>query len=334
MIQEGALAALHPQSQAYLRQAAEWWTARGLPPIYRLTPAAAREAVADFRREFAAPLAPMDLVEDHELEARSGARRVRIFRPWTAHEEALPVVLYFHGGGYVVGGIEESEHEARRLATILPALVVSASYRLGPEHPFPAAVEDGYDALLWAAHNAGRYGGDMRRLVVGGTSAGGGLAAAVTRLAVRENGPRIALNYLFCPWLDLTFGEPSVTVFGAGYGLDRDELEWFARGYLGATAGAADPLISPALHPVPAQMPPTIILAAECDPLVDEAKTYTRRLEEAGAPVMLYPAPGMIHAFNTLVHLIPEGERHLKPVEAAMRRLIREGGAPDRDAQA
>ncbi|HET8728454.1 MAG TPA: alpha/beta hydrolase [Alphaproteobacteria bacterium] len=320
----GSLAMLHPQVEAYLQAAADWWAARDLPPSHRLPPARAREVRSELLRHFPPPFEPMEAVEDHELQARSGPRRVRIFKPATGHGGPLPVALYFHGGGYVLGSIEDSEAEARRLAARLPALVVSASYRLGPEHPFPAAIEDGYDALLWLAHNAGRYGGDPRRLMVGGTSAGAGVAAAVTRLAVVENGPVIALDYLFCPWLDLTLRERSVDAFAQGYNLDREKLEWFATCYLGSKAEAADPLISPARHPAPSGMPPTVILAAECDPLADEARTYAGRLEAAGTPVMLYAGPGMIHGFNELTHVIPEGERHLKPAEAAIRRMIRE----------
>lgn len=316
---------LHPQAEAYLKQTAEWWTERDLPPLNRMTPPRAREAFAAKLASLPAPIEPMDLVEDHEIPARSGPRHVRILRPATGREGPLPVALYFHGGGYVVGDVDVYEGEARRIAARLPALVISASYRLAPEHPFPAAIEDAYDALLWTAHNAGRYGGDSRRLMVGGTSAGAGLAAAATRLAVLDNGPPIALSYLLCPWLDLSLREPSVDAFGRGYGLDLDELQWFATSYVGTRGEVADPLISPALHPAPPGMPPTVILAAECDPLRDEATTYAERLDAAGAVVVHAVAPGMPHAFNARVHAMPEGERHLKPVEAAIRRLIRDG---------
>src|SRR5690606_33520635 len=115
-------------------------------------------------------------------------------------------------------------------------------YRLAPEHPFPAAVEDGYDALLWLAHHAAECGADPARLMVGGTSAGGGLAAAVVRLAATGGGPRIALMYLLCPWLDMTLTEPSVAEFGRGFGLDQEELEWYAEAYLGQSGRAEDPL--------------------------------------------------------------------------------------------
>lgn len=317
---------MHPQAEAYLDQVAEWWTANDLPAIHRMQAPRAREVYSRLSRELALPREPMELAEDHEIQARSGPLRVRILRPATGREGPLPVALYFHGGGYVIGGIDEGEHEARRIAARMPAVVVAASYRLAPEHPFPAAVEDAYDALVWTAHNARRYGGDPGRLMVGGCSAGGGVAAAATRLAVRENGPVVALLYLLCPWLDLTLREPSVSAFAAGHGLDYDELQWFATLYLGTMAEAADPLISPALHPPPPGMPPTVILAAECDPLRDEAQTFAERLEAAGATVVHHVAPGMIHGFNTITHFIPEGERYLKPVEAAMRRLIRGDG--------
>ncbi|MEO3434271.1 alpha/beta hydrolase [Inquilinus sp. CAU 1745] len=314
---------LHPESLAYVKAVDAWLAERSLPPLHRMGPAKAREIAHEVILEDRPPLEPVDWVEDHMVPARSGPRRVRIVKPRTAHGCPLPVALYFHGGGYVIGGIDESEHEARRLAQRLPALVVSASYRLAPEHPFPAAVEDGYDALMWIAHHAHAYGGDARRIMVGGCSAGAGLAAAVTRLSVTENGPPVALNYLLCPWLDLTLDEPSVDEHAEGTNLTREELDWFARCYLGTTGQPGDPLISPSLHAVPRGMPPTVILAAECDPLRDEAARYAEALRDAGTEVVHHVAPGMIHGFNMLLHAIPEGDRHVKQAEAAIRRLAR-----------
>ncbi len=311
---------LHPDSVAFLEQVAEWraengydtWDVMGVETSRR----ALHEAVAAGRP----PMADMARVEDQVIPARSGPRPCRIFTPRA--QGPLPVVLYFHGGGYVIGGIDESEHEVRRIAETTPAIVVSASYRMAPEHRLPAAVEDGWDALTWVVETAASLGGDPARLLVGGTSAGGGLTAAVCRMAAERGGPEVALAFLLCPWLDLTLTRPSVTEFATGYGLDRSELDWFTDCVLGPHGPADDPLVSPVLHAIPPGTPPTYVLVAECDPLRDEALAYAEMLEAAGLLAGLHVAPGFLHAFNVNTHLVPAGEAHLAAWEEAMRKAV------------
>ncbi len=312
---------LHPEAAAYLRDVEAWGAAQDLPPTPELGPERAREVLRTLIAELDPPMAPMALVEDRVIAARGGPLPIRLFRPPAAPEAKLPAILYFHGGGFVLGGIDESEHEARRIAARTPALVVSVGYRLAPEHRFPAAIEDGYDALLWLTHHAAAFGADRRRLAVGGTSAGGSLAAAVARLAVRCHGPRVKQIYLICPWLDLTLSRRSVAEYGSGHGVDRDDLEWFASCYLGPDGRADDPLVSPALHPAPPGLPPAVILAAECDPLHDEARLWADRLRAVGGRASFHEAPGMIHAFSLLTHVIPAAEPYLEPLDEALRRV-------------
>jgi acetyl esterase len=313
---------LHPDCAAYLKQSAEWFAAEQLPPFWEMPAAQARQVFRDSILASKAPLAPMHGVEDHEVPARGGPRPVRILRPQTEGTAPLPAMLYIHSGGYVIGGIDESEQEARRFAARTPALVVSMSYRLAPEHRMPAAADDAWDMLTWVAANAAALGADPARLIVGGCCAGGGLTAILSRLAAARGGPRIALAVLLCPWLDLTMSQPSVSRYARGYDLDREFLDWFVAASVGPSGDARDPLASPFLHPVPKDHPPTIILAAECDPLVDEAKVYARRLQEAGVPVTVIEAPGMIHAFNEITHLIPAGAPLLDPLHAAVGRFL------------
>jgi acetyl esterase len=310
---------LHPECEAYLKAVARWKDDTGFRHWSEIGAVRAKALFREMKMSRMPPLPPMAVTADHVIQGRAGERRIRILRPEGQVGATLPVALYFHGGGYVLGGIDESEDEARRLAATTPALVISASYRLGPEHPFPAAVDDAYDALLWAAHQAAQYGGDPRRLMVGGTSAGGGLAAAVSRLATTENGPRIALTYLMCPWLDMTLGQHSVMDYAFGYGLERPDLDWYIDCYMGGEGRGDHPLASPVLHPIPPRLPRTVILAAECDPLRDEARLYARKLKEAGIPVGYSLAPGMIHGFNAMTHILPSALPMLAPVEEAMR---------------
>lgn len=316
---------LHPEAERYLADVAAWAAANGIASWPELGARRAREVFRDARVAMRPPLPEVDLAEDRRIEARSGPLKVRVIRPKGAGASRLPLIVYFHGGGYVVGGIDESEDEARRLAMTTPAVVISASYRLAPDDPFPAAVDDAYDAFLWASHRAGELDADPRRLVVAGTSAGGGLAAAVAHLAAVENGPRIAGMLLLCPWLDLTLKRPSVSEFAIGYGLDRSELVWYAESYLGNEGAADHPLVSPLLHPIPARLPPAVILAAECDPLRDDARDFAAALRKTGVDVDLTVAPGMVHAFNVLTHFMPAGRAYLRPVEEALQRLLTRG---------
>ena len=309
---------LHPDSVAFLEALAEWRAENGYSTWDVMGAECSRPVIREAIAASRPPMAEMARVEDRTIPARSGPRPCRIFTP--PADGPLPVVLYFHGGGYVIGGIDESEHEARRIAATTPAVVVSASYRMGPEHPFPAAVEDGWDALSWVVENAAALGGDPGRLMVGGTSAGGGLTAAVCRLAAERGGLEIALAYLLCPWLDLTMTRPSVEEFATGFGLDRAELDWFTECYLGPEGKPDDPLVSPVLHDIPPGMPATFVLVAECDPLRDEALAYADSLEAAGVLAGLHVAPGFLHAFNVNTHLVPASEGHLAPWDEAMRR--------------
>jgi len=313
---------LHPDCAEYLKKSAEWMAAENLPPFWEMPAAQARQVFRDSILAGKAPLAPMQSIQDRVVSTRGGPRPVRILRPRTDGKALLPAMLYIHSGGYVIGGIDESEQEARRFAARTPAVVVSMSYRLAPEHQLPAAADDAWDVLAWVAANAAALGADPARLIVGGCSAGGGLTAIMSRLAAERGGPRIALAVLLCPWLDLTMSQTSVSRYARGYDLDREFLDWFVAAYAGSSGDAHDPLASPLLHPVPKGHAPAVILAAECDPLFDEAKLYAARLREAGVPVTVVEAPGMIHAFNEITHLIPAGEPLLDPLHAAVGRVL------------
>jgi acetyl esterase len=311
---------LHPEAAAYLAMVEDWRRRNDVPPWHRLGPPRARQLYRACSLALRPPLEDMERVETRTIPARSGPRPIRLLRP-RAPAGPLPVMLFLHGGGFVLGGLDEGEAEARGLAARTPALVVQLAYRLAPESPFPAALEDACDALLWITHHAAAHGGDATRLVVAGSGAGGGLAAAVCRLAASEGRPRVALCVLLCPWLDLTLGQASVREFAHGFGLDAEDLAWFAASYLGDDADAGDPLLSPALAAAPPGLAPTFLLAAECDPLRDETRRYAGRLKDAGVPLDYALALNMPHAFTAVPHLIPSGAACLNGLDRLLARV-------------
>jgi acetyl esterase len=240
---------------------------------------------------------PRDVtVTDRFADTDIGARAVRLYRPATASGRPLPVVVNFHGGGGTLGNLDQSDWLCAQVAARVGALVVSVDYRLAPEHPFPAARDDGYAALTWVAGHAADLGARPDRLAVMGDSAGGGLAAAVCLLA-REAGPAIDAQVLLYPALDLTFTRPSVARFAAGPVLTRADMEVFRAHYLGTEGDATDPACSPLLAPDLAGLPPTLVITAAIDPLHDDGADYARRLAEAGVAVRHTDHARAVHGF-------------------------------------
>ena len=288
---------LHPDAVAFAERTAARYAAEGVdttPPLSIET----RRHLARVSLAVRAPVEwpPLAEIRDVTVPTRGGPRAARVFRPDAPGP--LPVILYFHGGGYVAGGISENSPEAHRLAFAQPALVVSFSYRLAPEHPYPAGVEDGVDALGWLATHAASLGGDPARIAVAGSSAGAGLAAAVIRRALAQAGPPVRLAILLSPWLDVFQDSASARTYATGFGLEKAALDEMRDLYLAGRTPPDDPHVSPARHPLPAGWPPTVLLAAECDPLSDDARTFAGRLAAAGVDHVLRFGEGMPHIFH------------------------------------
>jgi acetyl esterase len=241
-------------------------------------------------------LAPVRSVEDSTIPGPASELPIRIYRPDV--DGAVPTMAFFHGGGYVIGDIETHDDQARLICRDVGIVVVSVDYRLAPEHKFPAGFEDCLAATHWVADNVASLGGDPAKIVVGGDSAGGNLAAAIA-LATRETGPKVAAQFLIYPGVDFVDDAdyPSRIDNAEGYYLTADEMVWFAGHYLAADTDALDPRASPIHAPDLAGAPPAVIGTAEFDPLRDEGEAYAKALADAGVDVSLARYDGMIHGF-------------------------------------
>jgi acetyl esterase len=239
-------------------------------------------------------LAPVRSTEDGTIPGPAGDIPMRLYRPDI--DAPVPTMVFFHGGGFVLGDLDTHDDQARRICHDVGAVVVSVDYRLAPEHPFPAAFEDCLAATRWAGQRLDSLGGDSR-FVVGGDSAGGNLAAAVA-LATRSEAPALTAQFLVYPVVDFTHEAPhaSRTEHAEGRLLTAADMEWFHECYLPDDADPLDPRLSP-LHADVAGAPPAVIGTAEYDPLRDEGNAYAKALADAGVEVRLHQFSGLIHGF-------------------------------------
>lgn len=305
---------LDPQARGLLDMIA----AAGSPPMWAQTPDEARAGYAGLSA-VAGP--PTDVVpsEDRTVPGPAGEIPVRVYRP--SADGPLAVVVYFHGGGWVIGDLETHDAICHRLAAAVPAVVVSVDYRLAPEHPFPAAVHDCDAATRWVADHATELGGDPDRLAVAGDSAGGNLAAVVARHARDVGGPSIAFQLLVYPGTDLTGSMPSHVENGTGYLLDSETMTFFLGSYL-AGGDPRDPDASPLFAEDLSGLPPALVVTAEFDPLRDEGEAYAERLREAGVPVTATRYDGMIHGFYGLDNLFDAAVRATDETATALREAL------------
>ena len=295
-----------PQCAEVVRRVAAW----GAP---------ARPSVAEWRalerrrfREFAAAPEPVASVRDTAVPAPGGPVPVRVYRP--AGHEPAGTFVWLHGGGWVVGSPALCDDQARALANASACVVASVDYRLAPEHPFPDGLEDCLAVVRWAA--AEGAGPAPARLVVGGDSAGGNLAAAVTLLAREAGAPAIDLQVLVHPALDRDAETPSGRRFAEGYGLTADAMRAFWDRYARATA---DPLVSPLRAATLEGLPPALVVTAGCDILRDEGEEYARRLGDAGVPVTLRRYEGMMHGFLAHAGVVNGARAAFDDIGAAIR---------------
>lgn len=302
---------LDPQAKQLLDQMA----AMGTPPLDSLPVPEARLLMDSMRGLMGDP-EPIAHVAEQTIPVADGTIPARLYRP--AADAPLPLLVYFHGGGWVLGGLESHDGVCRSLANQAGCAVLSIDYRLAPEHRYPTAAEDCYAALLWAAGHAAELGADPTRLAVGGDSAGGNLSAVVAILARDRKGPRLRFQLLIYPVTDHGYDTPSYVENADGYFLTRSAMVWFWNHYLGDAAGT-DPLASPLRCPDLQGLPPALVVTAEYDPLRDEGEAYAKRLREAGVPTTLTRYHGMIHGFFTMGPLLDQGKRAVEESATALR---------------
>jgi acetyl esterase len=305
---------LDPQARMLLDQL----EALGGPPLSQQTPEEARAGFAALAAVAGPPEDPVP-TEDRSIPGPSGEIPVRIYRPES--DRPLPVVVYFHGGGWVIGDISSHDTTCQRLASGVPAIVVSVDYRLAPEHRFPAAVDDCDVATSWVSTHATEFGGDPARLAVAGDSAGGNLAAVVALHARDADGPAIAFQLLIYPGTDMTRSLPSHTENGTGYLLDSDTIGWFMDNYL-ADADPRHPDASPLFAEDLSGLPPALVVTAEFDPLRDEGEAYAERLRQAGGRVTTSRYNGMIHGFYGLDSVFDAAKRATGETVEALREAL------------
>ena len=308
---------LHPQIEKVL----ETMATLNLRAIEASTPEEARaqmEATAASRK--AEPL-PVARVENRTIPGPAGQIPVRIY--WPNAVGTRPAIVYYHGGGHVIGSLDTHDLVARNLCGGAEAVVVSVDYRMGPEHRFPAAVEDSFAALEWAHANAASLGADPERLGVHGDSAGANLAAVVAIIARDRGGPKLRLQSLVYPVADFRMGSESYKKYATGCGvLTADAMRWFRGHYLRTMDDASDWRASPVLTPDLKGVAPAIVIAAECDVLHDEGLEYGERLEAAGVPVERHEYAGMIHAFFGMMPAVDDAMNAQRAVWAAFKRAF------------
>jgi acetyl esterase len=302
----------HPQVQTIL----DGLAAADGPELKDMSPQQARAMYRTL--VLLAASAEVARVEDRTISGPGGDVALRVYWPTAPAGDPPGVLVWFHGGGWVIGDLESADPTARRLAEGAGVVVVSVDYRLSPEHPAPAAIDDAVAALSWTAAHAEELGVDPSRLAVGGDSAGGNLAALLCQRARAAGGPAIAFQLLVYPVTDLTQRHPSYEENAEGYLLTRDAMTWFIGHHLDGI-DPADPLVSP-LHADSLEgLPPALVITAEYDPLRDEGEAYAARLRDAGVPVEAVRYDGQIHGFLAMDSVLDDAKLALDRAAGALR---------------
>jgi acetyl esterase len=312
--------ALEQEAQAVI----DLTIAAGRPLYHTLSPEAARQLFRETRAAVQPRPPEMAIVKDLTADGPHGPIPLRLYRPLgVAATTLLPALVYYHGGGWVIGDLDTHDVVCRQLAEQSGVAVLSVDYRLAPEHKFPAAVDDAFAALAWVAARGTGYGIDTSRLAVGGDSAGGNLAAVVSIMARDQGGPALSFQMLIYPVTDVASDAASHTEYASGYLLTRDSMLWFIHHYLPGPDDVRDWRASPLRAASLERLPPALVLTAGCDPLRDEGDEYARRLRQAGGVVDHICYGGMIHGFIGMGRLVATANRAIAHAGASLRQALR-----------
>jgi len=303
---------LDPQVKAFLDQL----NALGGPPLNSLSPPEAREA-AKMLGSFSGTPEEVAKVQNRTIPGPAGDVPVRIYTP--AGSGPFPALVFFHGGGWVIGDLDTQDGPCRALANGAACVVVSVDYRLAPEHKFPAAPEDTYAATKWVAENAASLKVDATRIAVGGDSAGGNLTAVTALMARDRGGPRLAFQLLIYPVTDGACDSASYRDNADGFLLTNDMMQWFWDLYVRTAADRQSPMASPLRARSVSGLPPALVQTAEFDPLRDEGEAYAARLKSAGVAVQLTRYHGMIHGFFGMASVVDQAKVAIAEAASALR---------------
>jgi acetyl esterase len=290
---------LDPQAQRLI----DTMAALNLKPVEESTPEEARESIRA-RTAALGPFEDVAAVTDHRVPVAGGEITVRAYSP--GERGPHPALVYYHGGGWVIGDLYTHDGICRSLTNAARCAVLSVDYRLAPEWKYPVAADDSYAALEWVVASAARLGIDPRRIAVGGDSAGGNLATVVALMARERGGPALALQVLIYPVTDHGLNTRSYIENATGYLLTREGMRWFWQHYLAGEAQGREPYASPLRASSLAGLPPALVITAEYDPLRDEGEAYAARLRDAGVPVTLTRYPGMFHGFIRMTRFLDQ----------------------------
>ncbi|GAA3397296.1 alpha/beta hydrolase [Cryptosporangium minutisporangium] len=297
----------------------------GVPKMSDGTPELARLNFRRFTVDARQPeaLVPVASVEDMTVDGADGVSLPgRVYRPDGAGTgNPVPTVVFFHGGGFVIGDIDTHDDQCRWICREVGAVVLSVGYRLAPESPWPGPVEDALAAVRWAAAHVAELGGDAARLAVAGDSAGGNLAAVVAQDCRDASGPALAAQLLIYPATDFADVYPSMSENAEGYFLTAADMVWFSANYLPSDADPADPRLSPLRGRLDG-LPPAVVVTAGYDPLRDAGEAYASALEAAGVPVTAHRFDGLIHGFFGLPAMSPASEKAVRTTCASLRDLL------------
>ena len=310
---------LDPQMQMLLDQMA----AIGAPPIHEQTEAAARAGM-DAMVTMMGPGEEVASVEDRTIDAGGQSLPVRIYRPASVGEGPAPTLVFYHGGGFVLGGLTSHDRDCRALANRGECQVIAVDYRLAPEHPFPAAADDAEAALRWIVDHADEVGVDASRLAVGGDSAGGNLSAVVA-LYARDHDIPLRLQLLIYPAVDGDAEDgryPSRVDNAEGYMLDQASIDWFTERYYANGVPAGDHRAAPMQAASHAELAPAFIITAEYDPLRDEGEAYAETLRAHGVEVSVKRYDGLIHGFFGMGPIVPAANAAVDDAGAALRSAL------------